>query len=183
MEAERGSISKKLRFEIFKRDNFACQYCGAKPPDVILELDHIVPVVAGGVSEIPNLITSCKNCNLGKGARTLEGKISRDDVALDVSDLEEKKEQLLAYYRYQKELAELARLNVSIVHEYFEQYEVYLSPQDDASIKTFLRYFTPVDLMEFVDLAVSRTNRANNQWRYFCGIAWAKIREAQEKSS
>ena len=46
--SERKAISKKLRFEVFKRDNFTCQYCGRMAPDVILEVDHINPVKNGG---------------------------------------------------------------------------------------------------------------------------------------
>ena len=29
------SISKKIRFEVFKRDHFRCCYCGSAPPSVI----------------------------------------------------------------------------------------------------------------------------------------------------
>jgi 5-methylcytosine-specific restriction endonuclease McrA len=57
--AKRKSMSKKLRFEVFKRDSFACQYCGNKAPDVVLEVDHINPVSKGGDNSILNLITSC----------------------------------------------------------------------------------------------------------------------------
>lgn len=46
--AKREPLSKGIRFEVFKRDNFTCQYCGAKAPDVILEVDHINPVKLGG---------------------------------------------------------------------------------------------------------------------------------------
>lgn len=42
--ANRIPISKKLRFEVFKRDCFTCQYCGEKAPNVKLEVDHIKPV-------------------------------------------------------------------------------------------------------------------------------------------
>lgn len=38
---KRRTISKKKRFEVFKRDMFTCVYCGCKPPDVILEIDHV----------------------------------------------------------------------------------------------------------------------------------------------
>ena len=72
--SKRKSISKKLRFEVFKRDNFKCQYCGKSAPDVILHVDHIFPVKEGGTNDILNLITSCSDCNLGKGARLLTDK-------------------------------------------------------------------------------------------------------------
>lgn len=56
---KRRSLSKKKRFEVFKRDSFTCQYCGAKAPDVVLQCDHIKPVSKGGTDDILNLITSC----------------------------------------------------------------------------------------------------------------------------
>jgi len=65
---KRKSISKKLRFDIFKRDEFVCQYCGSHPPSAILHVDHIHPVKEGGTNCNDNLITSCSLCNLGKSA-------------------------------------------------------------------------------------------------------------------
>lgn len=68
----RKSIRKGLRFEILNRDNFTCRYCGAKAPDVSLELDHVVPVSKGGKNNKENLVTSCWGCNIGKGAKELK---------------------------------------------------------------------------------------------------------------
>lgn len=58
----------KLRFEILKRDNFQCQYCGRSPKKdgCKLHIDHINPRSKGGTNEPSNLITSCQECNLGK---------------------------------------------------------------------------------------------------------------------
>lgn len=53
----RRSTGKRLRFEIFKRDHFTCQYCGAQPPSIVLVIDHIDPVAEGGLTVIENLIT------------------------------------------------------------------------------------------------------------------------------
>ncbi|MCK4795228.1 MAG: HNH endonuclease [Desulfobacteraceae bacterium] len=52
MTTKRKAISKKLRFEVFKRDSFTCQYCGRKSPDVLLEIDHIKPVSKEGKNDI-----------------------------------------------------------------------------------------------------------------------------------
>ncbi len=71
MKNKRKGLSKKLRFEVFKRDGFTCQYCGRSAPDVILEVDHIKSVKNGGDNDIMNLITSCFDCNRGKGKRKL----------------------------------------------------------------------------------------------------------------
>lgn len=60
------SINARLRFKILKRDNFTCQYCGQKAPDVVLNIDHIEPFSKGGKTNEKNLITSCFLCNIGK---------------------------------------------------------------------------------------------------------------------
>ena len=56
--SKRKTIPKTVRFEVFKRDKFTCQYCGQMAPDVILEIDHIKPVAEGGENDILNLITA-----------------------------------------------------------------------------------------------------------------------------
>lgn len=56
----------RLRFRILLRDNFTCQYCGRKAPDVILNVDHIKPISKGGKTIEVNLKTACLECNSGK---------------------------------------------------------------------------------------------------------------------
>jgi len=68
----KGHKPLKLRFDILKRDNFTCQYCGRKAPEVILEIDHIHPMSKGGSNEIENFKTAYKDCNMGKSNNLLE---------------------------------------------------------------------------------------------------------------
>ena len=64
---KQAAPSLKLRFKIFNRDNFTCQYCGRTIKDGIkLEIDHILPVSKDGKTTSKNLITSCFDCNRGK---------------------------------------------------------------------------------------------------------------------
>jgi hypothetical protein len=58
----------KLRFEVFKRDNFSCVYCGrnVREDGIKLHCDHIDPKSKGGEDTLINLVTSCGECNLGK---------------------------------------------------------------------------------------------------------------------
>lgn len=67
-------VSQKLRFEIFQRDNFTCQYCGKTREEdkVKLELDHIMPISAGGTDDFHNLTTSCRDCNQGKSNKVIK---------------------------------------------------------------------------------------------------------------
>jgi len=59
----------KLRWTILSRDMFQCQYCGRTPVNhgVALHVDHIVPRNSGGTDAQDNLVTSCEDCNWGKG--------------------------------------------------------------------------------------------------------------------
>lgn len=66
-------ISLRLRFQVMRRDNFRCCYCGASPakdPSVELHIDHIVPWSKGGETSLDNLQTLCSVCNLGKSNLT-----------------------------------------------------------------------------------------------------------------
>jgi hypothetical protein len=92
--ATRESISKKARFEVFKRDNFTCQYCGAKAPDVILHVDHINPVSKGGGNDILNLITACAGCNGGKSDRLLSDRSEIEKQRGQLEELNERRQQL-----------------------------------------------------------------------------------------
>lgn len=73
--SRRIPISQKLRFEIFKRDNFTCFYCNKNKDDdkIKLTIDHRVPIAEGGSDDIENLITSCEDCNSGKSNKLLKG--------------------------------------------------------------------------------------------------------------
>ena len=66
----------RLRFEIFKRDFFTCQYCGRsiKEHKIVLNCDHIHPKAKGGEFKAKNLTTSCEECNLGKSDVLLEDR-------------------------------------------------------------------------------------------------------------
>lgn len=73
------AVSKKLRFEVFRRDNFACRYCGATAKDgAFLEPDHVVPRARGGKDVATNLVTACDSCNSGKSDTPLSARPIED---------------------------------------------------------------------------------------------------------
>ncbi len=66
---QRALMTSKLREKIKQRDNYTCQQCGLSTNDeknLLLEIDHIIPLSKGGMSTEENLQTLCANCNLGK---------------------------------------------------------------------------------------------------------------------
>lgn len=63
-------VSPAVREKIYKRDGYACKYCGAKPVDGYanrLTLDHIRPAALGGGDGEENLVTACISCNSTRG--------------------------------------------------------------------------------------------------------------------
>lgn len=60
------TLNQQDKFRIAHRDNFTCQFCGDKPGNAGLEVDHIIPVSKYGSDNDENLITTCKKCNRGK---------------------------------------------------------------------------------------------------------------------
>lgn len=104
---DRKSISKKDRFEVFKRDSFTCQYCGRSAPDVILQVDHIQPVSKDGDNDITNLITSCFDCNSGKSDRELSDDTVLQKRKKQLDELQERREQLDMMVEWQRGMADL----------------------------------------------------------------------------
>lgn len=69
---DRREIPLGIRYNVLKRDYFKCTICGdnpAKRHQCELQVDHIIPFAKGGKTNIDNLRTLCKNCNLGKSAK------------------------------------------------------------------------------------------------------------------
>jgi hypothetical protein len=176
---KRESLSKKLRFEVFKRDNFQCQYCGKSPPVVILEVDHVVPVSAAGKNTIDNLLCSCFDCNRGKGATPLD--VVPLQVVAKAAMEEEAESQLKAY----QEILRSKRLRLE--EEAWEVAEIYspgcsASGFNKAKLKSISLFIDRLGLHEVIhamDIAVFKRIGNAETFQYFCGICWGKIKGCQ----
>lgn len=91
------AVGVRTRFDVFKRDDFTCKYCGKKSPEVVLEVDHIVPVCEGGTDDPINLATSCWDCNHGKAGVSLSEVITGEDPHDRAVMLLERERQLREY--------------------------------------------------------------------------------------
>ena len=178
--ASRNPISKRRRFDIFKRDGFQCQYCGEVPPKAVLHVDHIVPVKEGGGNDEENLITSCASCNLGKGAVPLT-KVPQS-LSSKAIEAKEREEQLLGYQKI------LQAQRDRIEAEAWQVADVFMQGWGDDSFRSdwhqsIKRFVKDIGLYECLDAAeksVCRCGaRKNDAFRYFCGICWNIIKEAK----
>lgn len=148
----RKQISKKNRFEVFKRDSFTCQYCGQSAPDVILHIDHISPVAGGGDNDIMNLITSCVDCNLGKGARELDDKsvIAKQKAQLD--DLNQRREQLEMMLSWREGLTDIEEMKIDAFNEAFSKAtDCRLNDHGRAKVKRWLKHNSLEALLDALD--------------------------------
>jgi 5-methylcytosine-specific restriction endonuclease McrA len=74
VRGQRALMTSSLREKIKARDNFACRICGlsvAQERNLLLEIDHIMPLSKGGTTTEENLQTLCWRCNRTKGAKVL----------------------------------------------------------------------------------------------------------------
>lgn len=84
------------RFNVFLRDGFSCQYCGAQQPARELTFDHMIPRSRGGRTSWENIVTACRPCNVKKGSRLMnECRMFplQEPVRPSVYDLQERGKQ------------------------------------------------------------------------------------------
>jgi len=170
---EREPISRKIRFEVFKRDGFKCQYCGRSAPEVVLEVDHIKPVKEGGTNDITNLITSCKDCNRGKGTRLLDDKTILEKQKQQLEELNEKREQLEMLVQWKEELLQLEDKQFDYIVSYWEKLtESQLNNTQKQELKKLVRKYSLNDILEAIDratdyyLKVENSRNINTQYTY-----------------
>lgn len=176
---KRKAISKRTRFEVFKRDEFICQYCGQHPPKVILHVDHIVPVAEGGQNDEDNLVTACDVCNLGKGAKPLT------DIPMSLAEksarVKEREDQIRGYgevmaarrERIEDECWQVAQVFI----DQFQPADRSIRKDHFQSIKRFVELLGVHEVLDSMELATSKRPGYDNAcFKYFCGICWRKIK-------
>lgn len=75
IKGQRALMTTKLREKIKARDNYSCKKCGLSindEPNLLLEIDHIIPLSRGGITSEDNLQTLCWKCNRSKGSKIVE---------------------------------------------------------------------------------------------------------------
>jgi hypothetical protein len=176
------AVSKRTRFEVLRRDDHTCRYCGGKSPDVTLTVDHVVPVSLGGADDPTNLVAACKDCNAGKSSShpdaPMVAQVADDAVKWAaamrqaMASMESDVEAERAYER--AFLAEWNRWTVAGENV----------PLPSGWIST-LDYWRQMGvsttvLARAIDLAFGNDGiRSDRAFKYMCGIVWRKVDEAK----
>lgn len=149
-----------------ERDKHTCQSCGRKAPEVVLEVDHLLPVAKGGTDDFDNLITSCKDCNRGKYTKLIEdftGGLSK----------EEWRKRLLTR---RAEVLKQRRLQLNDVLEHWAKCRgrKQVSDYDTAFVFNLIERYEPEWIKAAIQIAVKHS--PSNYGKYTSGILrnWAK---------
>lgn len=178
------AISKRMRFEIFRRDNHTCRYCGDKAPDIKLTVDHVLPEALGGNDEPTNLVAACQDCNNGKTSIAPDSPLVDDiDQAAAVWNA--------ALAKAQEEAAEQFDLKEQLI-EFFDDEWAARTPSfaelpidyEYTVVDFHTKGLSTDELVEAINIAAGkRGSIAQRQmWSYFCGICWNKIRELEKRA-
>lgn len=184
------AVSKRLRYEILRRDNHACRYCGATAPSVTLTVDHVVPVALGGKDDPTNLVTACADCNSGKSSASADSSLVAD-VAQDAVRWAAAIKQATANAAADRE----ARLDLEqAVWAMFEDVSVpsykggghvvdYFPADWFESIGKFAANgLSHGELVDAAAIAIGSRTPAERLWRYFCGICWRMVERRHDEA-
>lgn len=175
------ALSARMRYEILRRDDFTCRYCGAKPPDVRLVVDHVVPESLGGSSTPDNLTCACVDCNSGKGSAPPES-VKVAEVAADAERFAAAMAQAV------QNRAQPSPEVSGYVNAFMERWPSYYGATDSDldSVESFYRAGLPEGYMvSALGKAITATQVRGGpaKFRYFCGICWSMIRELQAEAA
>ena len=175
------SVSKRTRFEVLKRDDFRCRYCGANAMQSLIEVDHVIPASKGGTDDAANLVAACWDCNHGKSDVPLEDRKLSDTIPAEA--LGEHAKQIRIYLRQQRKLlAAQDKARHEVLRLWCKHSGLDDGPRDVfVKADTLLRRFSLVDLDRAFALAFTRgPDNENAKWRYAQAILrnWREAAEA-----
>lgn len=176
-------ISKRLRYEVLRRDNHTCQYCGGESPDVKLTVDHVIPVALGGGDEPSNLVAACKDCNTGKssvppGAPLVE-KVSTNAAAY-AGVLTHAMTKVRAQMQEEEAYLELFLRKWMNYGINGGESTIPLPAGWETTIRRWHKMGVPIELIQAsIEAMVNKYDQLtiNSHFRYMCGIVWNRIRD------
>lgn len=155
MATKRKSLSKKTRFEVFKRDSFKCQYCGACAPEAILVVDHIDPLSKDGADDMMNYITACQPCNAGKSDRVLGDNTAIQKQKGQLDELNERREQIEMMLKWRDGLKDIDSFQMEIVSDAWSETAVgwHLNEKGLKTAKSYVKKHGLAAVLEAIEKA------------------------------
>ncbi|MCC2383483.1 hypothetical protein CN333_00015 [Bacillus thuringiensis] len=174
------SLGKRTRFEVFKRDSFKCQYCGRSAPDVVLEVDHIKPKSKGGTNDLINLITSCFDCNRGKGPIEITDSSVIEKQKEQLDALNEKRLQLEMLLEWRDELDRLDDDKVNALNSRWKKFIGRdFTTEEEIGIRKLLNTHDLIRVTEALDFSIKNNlkyDQKGSPLEYSIGVTFERIK-------
>lgn len=176
------AVSKRLRFEVLRRDDFTCRYCGGRAPDVALTVDHVVPRTLGGSDQPENLVAACQCCNSGKTSVPVGAPLV-EDVAADAMRWACAVSRAAEAWASQRELLDalIADFDTEWTNWKCGGQELPRPIDWPESIERFIVNGLDEEVFRyFVGLTMRRDRVSpSEKWSYFCGCCWNRLSQLQ----
>lgn len=175
------AVSKRVRYEVLRRDGFICRYC--KAGDKPLTVDHVIPVSLGGSDDPTNLVAACRECN--------QGKASTHPGADLVADVDAKSAAWVLALDKAVETRRVRRTNLAQDAEAVIDLWASSAPHwadlpadAEASVADFIvRGLDLADFERAISVALAKQGIPHKaRWSYFCGICWNFVREIEAEA-
>lgn len=183
------AVSKHLRYEILRRDNYTCRYCGARGPEVPLTVDHVTPTALGGADTPDNLAAACEPCNTGKAAVPPDAALVADVDATALRWSAAMKQAAAAMEAHDAGRDEYHQTFAdawnSWTYEHDGQHHTYELPNEwKSTLDRFRAAGLPASAWPGIADATMTSSgvKVSNLFRYACGIAWRQVGELQERA-
>lgn len=184
------AVTKRIRYEVLRRDNHACRYCGATAPEAKLTVDHVTPTALGGTDTPDNLVAACRDCNAGKSSTAPDGPL--------VADVAQKAVEWGAAIERHNALRMAERRKRDAYVRRFEKAwnRWHWGPKDDRrsipkpadwkpTIWQFYGLGLPIaEVEDAVEIAASNHMvDVDRTFRYMCGVLWNKVKDMQDAAA
>jgi len=179
------AVTKRTRFEVLRRDNHQCRYCGATADDAPLTVDHVVPTALGGADDPGNLVAACRDCNAGKTSTSPDASVIEDVSAAQMMWAD----QLRIALGTAGVEAENAKAYRDDFREHWDRYTNSSGPLPlprgwISTVDYWMGLRVPISVLEnAIDIAMDKDQVRNDaRFRYMCGIVWRTLDKAREQA-
>lgn len=180
------AVSKRVRYEVLRRDGFTCRYCHSAEAE--LTVDHVIPRALGGTDEPSNLVAACRDCNAGKSStkpdESLVSDVKQEALAMGMAlrrALDEKADELAK-----------AKRRVGRIAKHWEETAAVagcpwasMDPDWRLSVIRWQAVGVKDQIIEdAIDMAFSRNKvPPKAKWKYTCGIIWRTLEDSVARAT
>ena len=167
------TVPKIIRYKVFHRDKFTCQYCGRTPPEVTLEIGYKIPKSEGEDEDISNLVTVCHKCNINnKGKKITKNIFKANNLDIEYLEAEQRLAEMKKYKEIKEKLEEETIETISDLQEFFCEQMRTSWIVEHQSIRWLLYFHDPSEIEKAIVFASvqAKDRMPSDQWRYACGI-------------